>query len=186
MYLERVYFGAGTWGVDAASRSYFGKPATDLNLPESAMLAGLLKAPSRYNPRANPQSSGRRTARVLNAMKAAGYLDRWQHFRALSTELNYRPYESREIGEYFAEWIWPQIEAQIGTPTTDLVITTTLDARAQALADNALLSHLDAPEAADKNISQGAIVTLDGAGGILAMTGAVSYTHLTLPTILRV
>jgi penicillin-binding protein 1A len=175
MYLERVYFGAGTWGVDAAAQSYFGKPVTELNLPEAAMLAGLLKAPSRYNPRANAQASGRRTARVLSAMKAAGYLDRWQHYTALGTKLRYRPYESREIGEYFAAWIWPQIQAQIGTPTTDIVVTTTLDARAQALADNALAAYLDSETAKTKNVTQGAVVTLDGAGGVLAMTGGRSF-----------
>lgn len=175
MYLERVYFGAGTWGVDAASRSYFGKPVTDLNLSESALLAGLLKAPSRYNPRANPENSGRRTARVLNAMKAVGYIDRWDHYSALSTPINYRRFESDEIGEYFVEWIWPQIETHIGTPTSDLVITTTLDARAQKLADKALVGYLDSETAKDKRVTQGAIVTLDGAGEILAMTGGKSF-----------
>jgi len=146
MYLERVYFGAGTWGVDAAACSYFGKPVIELNLTESALLAGLLKAPSRYNPRANPARAGERTGRVLNAMKAAGYLDRWTHYAALQTQLEFRPYETREIGEYFTAWIWPQIEAQIGTPTSDLVITTTLDARAQALADAALSDYLSTRE----------------------------------------
>jgi len=175
MYLERVYFGAGTWGVDAAARSYFGKPVIELNLTESALLAGLLKAPSRYNPRANPARAGERTGRVLNAMKAAGYLDRWTHYAALQTQLEFRPYETREIGEYFTAWIWPQIEAQIGTPTSDLVITTTLDARAQALADAALSDYLSTRDAGDKSVSQGAIVTLDGAGGVLAMTGGRSF-----------
>lgn len=175
MYLERVYFGAGTWGVDAAARHYFDKAVTELSLTESALLAGLLKAPSRYNPRANTLTSGQRTARVLNAMKAAGYLNRWEHYNALIAPLDLRTHETQETGEYFAEWIWPQIEAQIGTPTTDLVVTTTLDARAQILADNALLAYLDSAPAAKKNVTQGAIVTLDGAGGVLAMTGGHSF-----------
>ncbi len=175
MYLERVYFGAGTWGVDAAARHYFHKPVTELSLPESALLAGLLKAPSRYNPRANEAASGRRTARVLRAMKAAGYLNRWEHYQALNTPLVYRPNETEETGAYFAEWIWPQIEAHIGTPTTDLVVTTTLDARAQILADAALADYLNTDRAQEAHITQGAVVTLDGAGGVLAMTGGRSF-----------
>jgi len=164
MYLERVYFGAGTWGVDAAARSYFGKPVTEIELTEAALLAGLLKAPSRYNPRANPENSGKRTARVLGAMKAAGYIDRWTHYQALSAPVEFRPFKTDEIGEYFVEWLWPQIEAEIGTPKTDLVVKTTLDAKAQMLADDALNSYLSSQTATDKKVSQGAIVTLDGAG----------------------
>lgn len=175
MYLERVYFGAGTWGVDAAARSYFGKPVTELNLSESALLAGLLKAPSRYNPRANPENAGKRTARVLGAMKQAGYIDRWEHLNALSVPVNFRRYETDEIGEYFVEWIWPEIEAHIGVPKTDLIITTTLDAKAQKLADLALADYLDSNSAVVRDVSQGAIVTLDGAGEVLAMTGGRSF-----------
>ena len=175
MYLEKVYFGAGTWGVDAAARSYFGKPVTELELTESALLAGLLKAPSRYNPRANPENSGKRTARVLKAMRDAGYIDRLTHYDALMTPVEFRPFETDEIGEYFVEWVWPQIEAEIGTPQTDLVVTTTLDARAQILADKALNDYLNTPTAANKNVSQGAIVTLDGAGEIRAMVGGKSF-----------
>ena len=175
MYLERVYFGAGTWGVDAAARSYFGKPVTELNLTESALLAGLLKAPSRYNPRANSEASGERTKQVLNSMKAVGYIDRWTHYEALNTSINFRAFESNDIGEYFVEWIWPQIEEHIGTPSSDLVITTSLDARAQQLAEETLETYLNSDQATDKQVSQGAIVTLDGAGEILAMVGGKSF-----------
>ena len=175
MYLERVYFGAGTWGVDAASRSYFGKPVTALNISESALLVGLLKAPSRYNPRANPEAAGKRTARVLRAMEDVGYLNRWEYYRALSEPLEFRPFETDEIGEYFVEWIWPQIEDKIGTPTTDLVVTTTLDFEAQTFAEIALTNYLDSDPAQARNVSQGAIVSLDGSGDILAMVGGRSY-----------
>ncbi|MEP6342631.1 MAG: PBP1A family penicillin-binding protein [Maricaulaceae bacterium] len=175
MYLERVYFGAGTWGIDAAARSYFGKPVTDLNVSESALLVGLLKAPSRYNPRANSEAAGARTARVLRAMKDVGYLNRWEYYSALSEPLHFRPFETDEIGEYFVEWIWPQIEEKIGTPTTDLVITTTLDSEAQKIAEAALVTYLDSDAAEDRKVSQGALVSLDGSGDVLAMVGGRSF-----------
>jgi len=108
-------------------------------------------------------------------MKAVGYIDRWEHYNALNTPIDVRAFETNEIGEYFVEWIWPQIETHIGTPANDLVITTTLDARAQQLAETSLDDYLTSDIAADKQVTQGAIITLDGAGEVLAMVGGRSF-----------
>ncbi len=171
-YLNRVYFGGGNWGLEAASRYYFDKGANELSVSESAMLTGILKAPGRYNPLSNAKAAAGRTQVVLDLMKDQDLLTDAQYSAAVSTPISvYKP-EEQSSAHYFADWIWPEIEAQIGTPQADIVVRTTLDKSVQDRAEYAARQNVDP----DRNANEVAIVTIAGDGGIRAMVGGVSYT----------
>jgi len=172
MYLSRVYFGSGAWGLEAASKRYLGKSADQLTVGEAAMMAGLLKAPSRYNPVMNPDKAAERTAIILGLMADQSMIDRQVHFSALTEEINIRRPQSDNSAQYFVDWIWPQLEEAIGTPAQDIVVQTTLDFDAQLAANRSVNTHLE-PE---RNANQAALVSMDGTGGIMAMIGGLSYT----------
>ena len=171
-YLSRVYFGGGAWGLEAASQTYFGKEGKDLTVSEAAILAGVLKAPTRYNPAASPKAAAERTAIVLGAMETAGYLAPAQRFAALQSPVTIRRPATDNSANYFTDWIWAEMEAAIGgVPTQDIIVQTTLDRDAQIAAQEAVWRHLD-PE---KNANEAAVVTLDGTGGVQVMIGGNSY-----------
>lgn len=170
-YLSRVYFGSGAWGIEAASKTYFGKEGKDLTVSEAAILAGVLKAPSRYNPAANPALAGSRTAVVLGAMAGAGYLNASERYAALKNPVAIKRPATDNSANYFADWIWAEMETAIGIPTQDIVVQTTLDRGAQQAAQDALIRHLDP----DKNANEAAVVTIDGTGGVQVMVGGRSY-----------
>ena len=172
-YLSRVYFGAGAWGLEAASDTYFGKSASALNLQEAALLAGVLKAPSRYNPAQNSEKAAYRTATVLNAMHEAGYIDRQKHYQALMAPISIERPITENSSNYFVDWIWAEMEAVIGIPTTDIIIQTTLDKTAQLAAEEAVRRHLDPL----KNANEAAVVSLDGTGGVHVMVGGLDYSQ---------
>lgn len=170
-YLNRIYFGGNAWGLEAASQQYFQKSASELGRGEAAVIAALLKGPSRYNPVSSPARAGERTALVLAAMERAKFITRKERRAALETPITvYRPQRYDGAG-YFTEWIWPEIEAIIGTPHTDLIVRTTLDMNAQNLAKTSINTHLD-PE---RGASQAALITLDGTGGVQAMIGGTDF-----------
>ena len=172
MYLSRVYFGSGAWGIEAASKAYLGKSASELTFSESAMMAGLLKAPSRYNPVAQPERAAKRTATVLSVMAKQNLISKESHYNALRNPINIQRPQSDNSAQYFVDWIWTELEEAIGTPSQDVVVQTTLDFEAQLTANKAVSEHLD-PE---RNASQAALISLDGTGGVMAMIGGVSYT----------
>ena len=170
-YLNRVYFGGGNWGLEAASQYYFDKPASDMDIPETALIVGLLKAPSRYNPLVNKAAAQDRTEIILNLMKAQELITESEFNAATSKPISvWRP-EDQSSAHYFADWIWPNIETMIGMPTTDIVVRTTLDKSVQDWAEWAASEHLDP----DRNAREVAIVTLAGDGGVRAMVGGASY-----------
>jgi len=173
MYLSRVYFGSGAWGLEAASKRYLGKSADHLTLGEAAMMAGLLKAPSRYNPVAAPDEAAERTALILGLMTEQTLIDRQQHFTALTDPIHIRRPQSDNSAQYFVDWVWTELENAIGTPATDIIVQTTLDFDAQLAANRAVSTHLD-PK---RNANQAALVSMDGTGGVMAMIGGVSYTE---------
>jgi penicillin-binding protein 1A len=174
LYLSKVYFGSGAWGLEAASKRYFDKPAAELNLSETAMLAGLLRAPSRLNPVGNPEGAAERTAVVVNLMERQGLIDQEMQSLALSYPIRIHRPQSDNSAQYFVDWIWPQIEEVLGdSPAQDLVVQTTLDRDAQTLAQAAVLKNIN-PE---KGAEQAALVTLDGTGAVIAMIGGTSYSE---------
>ncbi|RKQ69792.1 penicillin-binding protein 1A [Litorimonas taeanensis] len=173
LYLSKVYFGSGAWGLEAASKRYFDKPAAQLNLSETAMLAGLLRAPSALNPVQHPSRAAKRTAVVLNLMEQQNLIGSDMLEQALNYPIRIHRPQSDNSAQYFVDWIWPQIESVLGdTPSQDLVVQTTLDRQAQTLAQNAVIKNLDPQKGAE----QAALVTLDGTGAVLAMIGGASYS----------
>lgn len=172
MYLSRVYFGSGAWGLEAAAQTYLGKSASDLNFSESAMMAGLLKAPSRFNPVAYPERAAKRTALVIRLMAEQDLISRESHLNALRNPINIKRPQSDNSAQYFVDWMWDELELAIGTPVQDIVVQTTLDFDAQLTANQAVAAHID-PE---RRANQAALVSMDGTGGVMAMIGGLSYT----------
>lgn len=176
IYLNRVYLGAANYGVDSASKRYFGKTARELTLAESAILAGMLKAPSRFAPTANPGLAKKRAERVLKGMQDAGYLTKAQTEKALrdlDATLGRRQRESQS-SFYFTDWIMEQLPEYVGNIEEDLVVTTTFKPELQALAEKAVAGAMDAQAAALK-VEQAALLSMSPDGAIRAMLGGRSY-----------
>ncbi len=175
VYLNRVYLGAGTYGVEAAARRYFGRSATGINIYESAMLAGLLKAPSRYNPHANPDLAAKRTRQSLANMVAAGYLDKATSKSVEKTGARLASAGSRNrVGRYFVDWALERAPDYVGTGDRDLRVKTTLDPALQRAVENSVRAMLDGP-GRKAGASQAAVVVLDTDGAVLAMAGGRDY-----------
>lgn len=175
LYLNRVYLGSGAYGVDAAARKYFAKPATDVSLPEAAMLAGLLKAPSYYAPTRSLKRAHRRAAVVLTAMQDAGVLDAATARNALEQPARLR--RSRVSGlsiRYFADWLLDRLPDYVGRTDRDLTVITTLDARLQALGERAVAEGLKR-EGRSRQVSQAALVAMSPSGAVRAMVGGRNY-----------
>lgn len=177
LYLNRVYFGAGTYGVEAAARRYFNKGARDVSLKESAILAGLLKAPSRLAPTENAAAAEERAQLVLNAMVQAGYISEAERADAGTVQPRVAVTRSSPGADYFADWVLEQVPSFIGgTPEGDIVIETTLDLSMQRAAETAVLTALE-KNGEKLNIGQGAFVALSPDGAVKAMVGGRSYAE---------
>lgn len=175
-YLNRVYMGAGVYGINAASKLYFDKPATQINLNEAAILAGLLKAPSRYNPINNPTLAQKRAKVVLAAMVDAEYIsqeDIKNHNASVPTPRT-KPTGEKAI-RYFADWVVDGLEDLIGTPDMDLVVKTTLDSGIQSRAESTLIGTL-LKNSTEKHVTQGAVLVMRPDGAVLAMVGGKDYS----------
>jgi penicillin-binding protein 1A len=173
LYLNRVYVGAGNFGIEAAARSYFGKPARALQLNEAAMLAGLLKAPSRYAPTRNRGRAARRAAIVLDRMVETGAITA-ARARIVKRNPARLGRQRVRIGRYFADWALDQARGYVGVGRGDLVVRTTLDIRLQRAAERAAARMLAGPAKA-KGVGQVAIVVLSPQGHIRAMVGGLDY-----------
>jgi len=174
-YLNRVYLGAGAYGVDAAAEVYFNKPVAALNLRESATLAGLLRAPSRYAPTNDPAASALRTRIVLSAMADAGYIDPADRALAeASIPLPRRKPSAGGDGHYFADWVVDQVSALLENAPQDITVLTTLDLKMQRAAERELDALL-AAEGAAKKVEEGALVSLRPDGAVRAMVGGRDY-----------
>jgi penicillin-binding protein 1A len=175
LYLNRVYFGAGTFGVDAASRKYFGHPVKDISIFESAMLAGMLKAPSKYNPFNDKGLATGRATQVVKNMVAAGYLSEAEATAVVQqTAPAVAPQAAGQIGQYFADWVIDQVSSYVGASTQDLVVQTTLDPRMQRAAESNLGRVLQ-EKGADMKASQAALVAMTPDGAVRALVGGTSY-----------
>ena len=177
LYLNRVYFGAGTYGVEAASRRYFDKSARDLTLKESAILAGLLKAPSRFAPTNNAEAAEQRAEVVLGAMVEAGFITPAERSRADEARPLVMATRSSPGADYFADWVLEQVPGFIGGPPEgDIVVETTLDLSMQRAAEEAVTAAL--ADKGDKlKIGQSAFVAMTTDGAIRAMVGGRSYAE---------
>jgi penicillin-binding protein 1A len=172
IYLNRVYLGAGAYGVDAAARLYFGVPATRLSLWQSAVIAGLPKAPSRLNPRSAPDAAAARGAEVLEAMAETGFLTRAQATAAIES-IRIAPRPSRGAG-WFADWVMDDL-AERFPGNADLALRTTLDPAIQAVVEQRLGALLTR-EGARARVGQGAVIVMEAtSGNIRAMAGGRDF-----------
>lgn len=174
LYLNRVYLGSGSYGVPAAAQKYFAKEATDLTLAESALLAGLLKAPSRYSPANDPKLARIRQAQVLANMVDAGVLTPEAKQAAQAQPLRFGSIGNSQGIQYFVDWVLDQLPDFIGRPGGDLIIHTSLDMRIQAAAEKALAGALD-KDGERLGVTQGALLALSPDGAVRAMAGGRAY-----------
>ncbi len=173
LYLNRVYFGAGAYGIEAASQRYFDKPAADLTVPEAAMLAGLVKAPSRLAPTNDPDAAQARANLVIEAMQRYGYLPQGEADTAQAFPAELAPRATTEAG-YAVDWIEEQLTDFVGHADYDITVESTLDLDMQVAAVGAVKSGLAlVGEAA--NVSQGALVAMKPDGAVLALVGGRDY-----------
>jgi penicillin-binding protein 1A len=174
LYMSRVYFGAGAYGIEAAAERYFDKPAKNLTLAEAALLAGLVKAPSKLNPAAQDTAAKARAKIVLDEMLAANFITPAQHEAALRAPLQIsRNNPNGNLG-YFRDWIDPQLVRILGDQRDDFIVETTLDLEAQRAGEQALETVVGR-EGKAHHVSQGALLAMDSSGGVTSMVGGLNY-----------
>ncbi len=175
IYLNRVYLGAGAYGVDAAAHRYFGKSAGRLDLYESALIAGLLKAPTLFNPLRDRNKAAERTEQVLTNMIEAGFITKAAADAASTERASLAALAPTRPGSrYFADWVAGQLADFTGAAGRDVTVVTTLDPRLQAAAE-AAISGTIARSGAGATVGQGALVAMSPDGAVRAMVGGRSY-----------
>ncbi|MCG8441901.1 MAG: PBP1A family penicillin-binding protein [Caulobacterales bacterium] len=173
-YLNRVYFGGGAYGVDAAARRYFGKPARDVTVGEAALLAGLLKAPSRFSPTNDAERASARATLVLDAMAERGLITPAEREAVLDAPVRVRAHADPGFASHFVDWIAPAARELAGTADADIVVRTTLDLTMQTAAETAIARVMDV-ESDIRGASEAALVALDADGAVRAMVGGRDY-----------
>ncbi len=173
LYLNRVSFGGGAYGIEAASQRYFNKPAAGLTLGEAALLAATMKGPSRYNPAANSVRAAKRATVVLNEMAAMGAITAAERDEAFRTPVHVSTTLANQRAQYFVDWLDAQVRSQVGETKEDLVVETTLDLPIQAAAEQAVRAGVAAH--AGQKVGQGALVAMDGEGRVRAYVGGSAY-----------
>jgi penicillin-binding protein 1A len=174
LYLARVYFGSGAYGIEEAARRYFDKTPQNLTISEAALLAGLLKAPSRLNPVSSTKRAGERATIVLDVMEEQEVITKAQRLQAVREPLRFVPTSRGGGTAYFLDWIAQDVGASVGEPTEDVIVETTLDLNAQMAAEAALGDELSA-NGKSLRMSQAALVAIAADGGVRAMVGGRNY-----------
>ena len=171
IYFNRAYLGAGARGFEAAAQRYFGKSAKDVTLPEAAMLAGLLKAPSTYAPTASLERARNRAAVVIGLMREQGYITKEQADDAIANPATLSKAAKQKAGGYFADWVMETTPDYLARDTTeDVIIETTLDQDIQKKAEEALKWVFE-NKVKDGSKAQAAIVVMSADGAVRAMVG---------------
>jgi len=168
LYLNRVYFGGGAYGIDAASRKFFGHPGDHLSLAEASIIAGLVKAPSHYSPSADAQAAVDRAKVVLSVMQDAGAISPAEASAAHPEQVKFAPEPKQNSVRYFTDWALAQLDSLIDEQDAPLDVWTTLDLRMQRAADAAIRANT--PEGL-----QGALVSMENDGAVRAMVGGTDY-----------
>ena len=173
LYLNRVYFGGGAYGIESAAQRFFNKPASQLTIGESAMLAGLLKSPTHYSPIGDAERSATRATIVLDKMVETHAITPEQRADAFAHPVKVSKTLASAYIQYFVDWVDNQTRQLVGQPTQDLVVETTLDLPLDGLAANAVRATV----AKDYNqgVQQAALVSVDGAGRVRALIGGADY-----------
>ena len=176
LYLNRVYFGSGAYGVEAAAQRYFGKSAKNVTIAEAAMLAGLVKSPSRLAPNRNPEGAEKRAQIVLTAMADAGFITEAQ----AQASLGHSSYNVKAAGagtvNYVADWIGEVLDDLVGQIDQDITVETSIDPKLQSIAEAAVIDEL-AAKSVKFNVSQGALVAMTPDGAVRAMVGGRNYAE---------
>jgi penicillin-binding protein 1A len=174
LYLSRIYFGAGAYGIEAASQRYFNKPASKLTIREAAMLAAIPKSPTGYNPADHPDASAERSRLVLDAMVETGAITPAQRAKALAQTPRVWKEPPNEGAQYFVDWVDGETRRAVGQPKQDLVVQTTLDAPLEAAAAEQVRAVT--LRYAKEGAGQAAVVSVDGAGRVRALIGGTDYS----------
>jgi penicillin-binding protein 1A len=183
LYLNQIYLGEGAHGVEAASRTYFGKGVGELGLAEGALLAGLPKAPNRYSPRTNPDLAKGRQRYVFRRMVEAGFLTQEKADEGYAAKIVLAPPSTfRSKAAYFLEQVRIYLTEKYGTESLyqdGLRIYTTIDQRLQEAAHDGLIEGIKATEERNKYEGlQGAVLSLDPhTGAVLAMVGGIDFAQ---------
>jgi penicillin-binding protein 1A len=176
LYLNRVYFGSGAYGVEAAAQRYFGKPAKNVTVAEAAMLAGLVKSPSRLAPNRNPEGAEQRAKTVLAAMADAKFITDAQ----AQASIGHPSYNLKPVGagtvNYVADWIGEVLDDLVGQIDQSIVVGTTIDPKLQSVAESSIIDEL-AAKSVKFNVSQGALVAMTPDGAVRAMVGGRNYAE---------
>jgi penicillin-binding protein 1A len=176
LYLNRVYFGSGAYGVEAAAQKYFGKSAKNVTVAEAAMLAGLVKSPSRLAPNRNPEGAEARAQIVLAAMADAGFITAAQ----AQASTGHASYNVKAVGagtvNYVADWIGEVLDDLVGQIDQSIVVETSIDPKLQAVAEASIIDEL-AAKSVKFNVSQGALVAMTPDGAVRAMVGGRNYAE---------
>ena len=168
LYLNRVYFGGGAYGIDAASRKFFGHSADHLSLGEAAIIAGLVKAPSNYSPTADIEAARTRSAVVLQTMAKNGFITEADAAAVDPATVRIQQTTNNNSVRYFTDWALPQLDTLIDETSDPIDVWTTLDPRMQVAADKAVAANTP-------NGTQGALVAIDRDGAVRAMVGGKDY-----------
>ena len=176
LYLNRVNFGAGAYGIEAAAQRYFNKQAEQLTVGEAALLAGLLKAPSRYSPVSDSERAARRATIVLDSMVETRAITTAQRDEAFARPVRVSKTLSSQHAQYFVDWVDGQVRQLVGDASDqDLIVETTLDLGLNAAASNSARTVVANNSKA--GVRQAAVVALDGAGRVRALIGGVDYSE---------
>jgi penicillin-binding protein 1A len=176
LYLNRVYFGEGAYGIEAASQRYFNKPAAQLSVGEAALLAGLMKGPSRYSPVSATERAERRATVVLDSMVENHAITAEQRDEAFKQPVRVSATLASQKAQYFVDWVDQQVRALVGQPQEDLVVETTLDLPIQVNAERAVREIVNR-DSVSKGVQQAALVALDGEGRVRAYVGGADYNQ---------
>ncbi|MCF8883476.1 PBP1A family penicillin-binding protein [Erythrobacter sp. SN021] len=168
LYLNKVYFGGGAYGIDSASRKFFSHPATELSVAEAAIIAGLVKAPSRYSPTADIDAAVARASVVLRLMKEQGRIA--PDVTVDPSAVNLKEEAGQNSVRYFTDWVLPQLDLLLPETFEPIEVWTTLDVGMQRAATAAVQSNT--PDSA-----QGALVSMDRDGAVLALVGGTDYVE---------
>src|SRR6267154_2372308 len=176
LYLNRVYFGSGAYGVEAAAQRYFGKSAKNVTIAEAAMLAGLVKSPSRLAPNRNPEGAEQRAQIVLTAMADGKFITEAQ----AQSSIGHPSYNVKAVGagtvNYVADWIGEVLDDLVGQIDQSITVETTIDPKLQSVAEAAIIDEL-AAKSVKFNVTQGALVAMTPDGAVRAMVGGRNYAE---------
>ena len=176
LYLNRVYFGSGAYGIEQAAQRYFGKTAKQMSLPEAALLAGLVKSPSRLAPTRNFDGAEKRAKMVLDAMAEMHFINAASERAALAHPPRIVAQSTGGGVNYVADWVMDALNDALGHVDEDIVVRTSIDAGLQANAEKALAEEL-AQKGGKANVSQGALVAMTPEGAVRALVGGRNYAE---------